>query len=143
MASRFVNSLERRYFIGLKNILRFLSYPDVYEAIFDKAGITLDKLKEINQNDIDNPEKADLMADNAIEALNDVIDDYVNQGILVEDNDILYFDDEEFNDLLDRVARVYPPDKERDDFQNDAPHEVELCAACDAGECAYLTTKTG
>ena len=74
VASDFVNHLERKHFVGMRYVLRYLYYPEIYEQIFYRAGVTLDMIKRINDLREKDPRRAHLMSFNAIEYINDAID---------------------------------------------------------------------
>lgn len=74
MASDFVDYIEKTHFVGMKFILRYLDYPEIYEEIFHRAGVTLDLVKRINNLWEKDQRGAYLMTFKAIENINDVID---------------------------------------------------------------------
>ena len=50
---------------------------------------------------------------------------------------MFYFNDPDFEDVLQRVATLWPPYKKNGPPRKTPAHEVKYCKACKAGECPY------
>jgi len=107
--------------------------PPVYNEIFQEAEVTLQHLISINKFEGDLYDNK--LYWNTLDALTDIIDEYVYDNLLKE-NEVM--DQDWFGDVLYKVRERYPEWAQRESQDNEIAHPMERCHACRRGKCTYI-----